>query len=190
MISTVSTPHRFRHPSIAAIAITLLLAAMPGNAGADRRLQSSEYAMEATPIDPVTDDGAPGDFTTADEAATSLSLTIDSNDVVDFGAVEPGQTVTKAEAVTISVSESEGSWQLSCSGEEGSGHTTTAGVGDLGFTVTGTKNWTPFDIEPAPCFEQASGDAIVIYDYQLAVPDDASPGNYQVIVTYAVEALP
>ena len=190
MIPRDSSPHRFRRPCIVAIAIALLLVAMPGNAGADRRLQSSEYAMEATPIDPVTDEGAPSDFTTADEAATTLSLTIDSSDLVDFGAVEPGQTVMLAEAVSISVSGSEGAWQLSCSGEEGSGHITSASVGDLAFADTGTDIWNSFEVEPTPCFEQATGDTTVIYDYQLTVPDDATLGDYQVIVTYAVEALP
>ena len=146
--------------------------------------------MEATPIDPVTDEGEPSNFTTADEAATTLSLTIDSSDLVDFEAVEPGQAVMLAEAVSISVSGSEGAWQLSCSSVEGSGHTTTASVGDLAFADTGTDVWTAFDVEPALCFEQASGDATMIYDYRLIVPDDASPGAFQVIVTYSVEALP
>ena len=146
--------------------------------------------MQATPIDPVTGDGATGDFTTAEEVATSLSLTIDSGDVVAFGKVEPGETATLAQAVTVSISGSEGAWQLSCSGEEGAGHTTTAGVGDLAFADTGAENWTAFDVEPAPCFEQASSDATVTYDYQLTVPDDASIGDFQVVITYAVEALP
>jgi hypothetical protein len=173
-----------------AIAIALLVVALPGNAGADRRLQSSEYAMEATPIDPVTGVDESSDFTTADEAATSLSLTIESSDPVDFGAVEPGQTVMLAEAVTVSVSGTAGTWQLTCFGEESTGHTTTAGVGDLAFADTGTDAWTSFEVEPTPCFEQASGEATLIYDYRLTVPDDASPGDFQVIVTYAVEALP
>jgi hypothetical protein len=168
----------------------LLLIAMPGHAGADRRLQSTEGLLQATPIDPVTDEGATGDFTTADEAAASLSLMIDSGDEVTFGEVEPGKTATRRQAVTVSIFGSEGAWQLSCSGEEGSGHTTSAGVGDLAFADAGSDNWIAFDIKPAPCFEQASGDATVIYDYQLTVPNDASPGDFQVIVTYAVEALP
>ena len=190
MIPRDSSPHRFRLPYIAAIAFTFLLVAMPGNAGADHRLQSSDYAMEATPIDPVVEEDEAGDFTTADEATTSLSLTIESNDLVDFGAVEPGQTVTLSEAVTVSVIGAAGAWQLTCSGEEGRGHTTSAGVGDLAFADTGTEVWTAFEGEPAPCFEQAGGDATVIYDYELAVPDDATPGDFQVVVTYAVEALP
>ena len=169
------------------IATVLFLAAMPGGAGADRRLQSTENSIQATPIDPVTDEGY---FTTADETATSLSLTIDAGKAVAFGEVEPGETVKIAQAVTVSVSGSTGAWQLSCSGEEGSDHTTTAGVGDLAFSDTGEEYWTPFEVEPAPCFEQAIGDATLIYDYQLTVPKDASTGDFQVIVTYTVEALP
>ena len=146
--------------------------------------------MQATPIDPVTDEEAPASFTTADETATTLSLTIDSEEFVAFGEVEPGQTVMRTEAVTVSVSGTEGTWQLTCSGEEGSDHTTSAAVGDLAFAETGTEGWTAFNIEPAPCFEQGSGNATVIHDYKLTVPEDGSIGGFQVIVTYSVEALP
>lgn len=190
MYSPDLSPHRFLLLYKAAIAIALLLIAMPGHAGADRHVQSTDNAMQATPIVPVSNETAPGDFSIADETATSLSLTIDSNDQVNFGEIEPGQTVILAEAVTVSISNSEGAWQLSCSGEEGSGHTTTARVGDLAFSDSGADAWTPFDVLPASCLEQANGNATMIYDYKLTVPANASPGDYQVIVTYSVEALP
>jgi len=137
--------------------------------------------IQATPLTDET--------STFGTASSELTLTINSGPV-DFGTLWTGETPQIESAAVIVIGGTAGGpWQLSCSAIPTAAHTTDLPVTALEYAQSGTSDWAPFQSSPAPCVSTMDGDRFVRFDYRVQVPRAATPGAFNVLVTYSVAAI-
>lgn len=145
---------------------------------------ADDVSPQATPI--VTQPGGIVDSGEGD--AATLSLTLDSDTIIQLPDLEPGTERVVSGAASVTIAPGGGPWTVTCEVAFGADHSTSAGIDSLSVRRSDTPDWQSLGATPESCASGGNEGANVLFDLRIVVPQDASPGTLELIVTFTVSA--
>lgn len=119
----------------------------------------------------------------------TLSLTLDTEATIQLDDLEPGVERVVPDAISLTIAPGGGEWSVLCSVALGVDHTTSAGLESVRLREAGTTDWHISGAEPASCASGGNDGATLRFDLSVLVPDDATPGSFDLVVTFTVAAI-
>jgi hypothetical protein len=119
----------------------------------------------------------------------TLSLTLDTAATIQLDDLEPGVERVVTDAVSLTIAPGGGEWVVMCSVALGVDHETSAGLESVRLRLAGTTDWYAQGADAAPCASGGNDGATVQFDLSVLVPSDATPGTFDLVVTFTVTAV-
>jgi len=93
------------------------------------------------------------------------------------------------DAVSLAIAPGGGDWAVMCSVALGVDHATSAGLESIRLRLSGTTDWHVPAADAAPCATGDNEGATVQFDISVLVSPDATPGRFDLVVTFTVAAI-